>query len=509
MLPLGIQTFSRIIEDNQLYVDKTREILRLITSGRYFFFSRPRRFGKSLLVSTLKEIFLGNRELFKGLYIYDKIAWKKHPVVHLDFSMITHDTPEHLEESLGNFLKHTAEAYGISLRFNLFYDNFRELIEKLSSNGRVVILIDEYDKPIIDHITDMAKAQANREILRNFFAVLKGSDPYLQFVFLTGVSKFSKVSVFSGLNNIKDITLNEQYATLLGITQEELETCFREYIAELAKARKMNHEELSATIKHWYNGYSWDGVNRVYNPTSLLNLFYDKRFSNYWFATGTPTFLIEMIKKADLDITKLEKIQIGDNILDSYDLENLDTTSLLFQTGYLTILDIELFGEESLYNLCLPNHEVRNSLFNYLLAAYTYTPVTEIAPAYHNLIRSLAQKDTETFRSLLVNLFSRIPYNLHIREERYYHSLCYMILALMGAEINLEVLSDKGRMDGVLELDSAIYVIEFKLGTAATALAQIKAQRYWEPYLHRGKELFLLGIGGFGEKQIEVVVEKI
>jgi len=507
-LPLGIQTFSKIIESHSLYVDKTSEILKLFSGGNCYFFSRPRRFGKSLLVSTLKEIFLGNRALFEGLYIYDKIQWEKHPVIHIDFSMITHDTPQHFEESLGNFLNQIAAANGISFQSHLCCDKFRELIEKMSSTNKVVVLIDEYDKPIIDHVSNLEKARANREILHNFFSVLKGSDPYLHFVFLTGVSKFSKVSIFSGLNNIVDITLSEQFATLAGITQEELVTNFQEYIEALAKKQGLNQEPLLAIIKHWYNGYSWDGVNRLYNPTSLLNLFFDNRFGNYWFATGTPSFLINLIKERQIDIAEIDNQVISSSLMDSYNIETLELQPLLFQTGYLTIAEIIKIGQIEQYKLKFPNFEVKESLLNYLLASFTDFDTSSIQPLYMDLLKHLAACNIPAFRTLLTSLFSRIPYNLHIKEERYYHSLCYMILALLGADIHLEVLSDKGRMDGVLVLENNIYVIEFKMGTAATALAQIKAQHYWEPYLSKGKELYLLGIGGFAAKQIEVLVEK-
>ena len=490
-------------------MDKTKGIFDLVSRDSCYFLSRPRRFGKSLLVSTLKEIFQGNRELFKGLYIYDKIKWEKHPVIHLDFSVLDHNEPVILQKAIVEVLEKEARKDGFILESELPGGKFKELLEKLSIHGKVVILIDEYDKPIIDHINNLEKAQANREILRNFYAVLKGADAYLRFVFLTGVSRFSKVSVFSGLNNIIDITLHEEYATLLGINQEELEVYFKEYMVELAGRRKIEEGKLPEIIKHWYNGYSWDGVNRLYNPTSLLNLFFDKRFSNYWFATGTPTFLIELMKKRKTDIAEVENRIVSSSVLDSYDIENLELYSLLFQTGYLTIAEVIETGQIEQYRLKYPNFEVKESFLNYLLASYTDYDTATIQPLYMQLMQHLTDRNIPAFQALLVNLFSRIPYNLHIREERYYHSLCYMILALMGAEINLEVLSDKGRMDGVLELDRAIYVIEFKLGTAAEALEQIKSRRYWEPYTHKGKELFLLGIGGFKEQQNEVVVEEV
>lgn len=487
---------------------KHKEIFSLISEGIYYFLSRPRRFGKSLLVSTLKEIFSGNRGLFKGLYIYDKIAWKKHPVIQLDFSTIPHGSSQILEKALFNILDDHSKVYDIKLEQEFLEERFLELIRKLSEKEKVVILIDEYDKPILDCITDIEKARANREILRSFYAVLKGVDPYLRFVFLTGVSKFSRVSIFSGLNNLRDITISLDFATIAGITQEELEQYFREYFDLLSGELDLNRDELIENIKHWYNGYSWDGINKVYNPTSLLTLFIEKIFNNYWFTTGTPAFLIETIKKRKISVGDIENRVIDSSIMENFDIDNLEVSSLLFQTGYLTISEVIKKGLIRLYRLEYPNFEVKESFLKYLLASFTDQETTTIQPLYMEMLDYLAAKNTEQFKKSLVQLFSRIPYTLHLPYESYYHSLCYMILALMGARIDLEVLSDKGRVDAVLELKSLIYIIEFMMGKAGNALKQIREKRYWEPYIGRGKELYLLGAGGFGEKNIEVLVEK-
>lgn len=508
-LPIGIQTFSEIILNNYLYIDKTKEIASLITTGKYFFLSRPRRFGKSLLVSTLKEIFSGNKELFKGLYIYDKIEWKKHPVIHIDFSIMIHDKPEHLLESINYFIKNRAEQAGITLKATLPEDRFMELIEKLSGNKKTVVLIDEYDKPIIGVISHPEKAGANREILRNFYTVLKGADPYLRFVFLTGVSKFSKVSIFSGLNNLKDITLSNLFSTIVGLTETEIINYFDDRLEELSRIEKSNKATVFEQIRHWYNGYSWDAINRVYNPTSILNLFFDKRFSNYWFSTGTPTFLINLLKEKKIDITDINNKQVSEYIFESYDIENLNVYSLLFQTGYLTISRIYKKRGNLQYQLVFPNYEVKESLLNHLLASFSGKEVADIQPFYLELLDCLDLKNIDQFQILLASLFAGIPYNLHIKEERYYHSLFYMILSLMGARIDLEVLSDKGRMDAVLELDELIYVIEFKMGTPKQAIEQIKQKWYYEAYLKKEKEVHLLGVGGFTEKKIGCLIEKV
>ncbi|MCP5047253.1 MAG: AAA family ATPase, partial [bacterium] len=279
------------------YIDKTEGIYNLISSGgQYYFLSRPRRFGKSLLVSTLKELFSGNRELFKGLWIYDKIEWEKHPVIHLDFTQLEFKDSDTLERSLFNQMGEIAATHKIQLDAPGYKTRFIQLIKKLAAHGQVVILIDEYDKPIIDHIQNIETAKDNRNVLKNLFGVLKGLDEYIRFFFLTGVSKFSKVSIFSDLNNLDDITVDDNHATLLGYTQDELTGYFSDYIDGLSKKSGMSRERLLEYLKLWYNGYSWDGKNFLYNPFSILNLFRKKRFSNYWFATGTPTFLVNHIR---------------------------------------------------------------------------------------------------------------------------------------------------------------------------------------------------------------------
>ncbi|MCK5522208.1 MAG: AAA family ATPase, partial [Thiomargarita sp.] len=307
-LPLGIQTFSEMIKEGYLYIDKTQKMAELLQAGKYLFLSRPRRFGKSLLVSTLSEIFSGNQALFQGLYIYDKIDWQSYPVIVIDFNHISYTTDEVFRASLLSFLDHIAAEYDIVLSNRFIKDKFFELIKKISikTQQKVVILIDEYDKPIVDYIDDIERATKNREILKEFFGVLKSSDAFLRFVFLTGVSKFSRVSIFSDLNQIRDITFSKQFVTLLGYTQTELESHFDDYIQTLCFELGIKKAPLLTQIKTWYNGYSWNAKDRVYNPFSILNLFAEQQFDNYWFASGTPTFLMKLIKKTALDVTLLE-----------------------------------------------------------------------------------------------------------------------------------------------------------------------------------------------------------
>jgi hypothetical protein len=508
-LPIGIQSFQEMIKSGYIYVDKTEHIKSLIEYGKYIFLSRPRRFGKSLLISTLSEIFSGNKEFFQGLFIYDKIEWKSYPVILLDFSLIDYSTEEELRQGLIRTIDTINKAYKLGVESfgfkSYFHDTIRELYKKYD---KVIVLIDEYDKPIIDFVDDIEKAKNYRDILRDFYQVLKGSDLYLKFVFITGVSKFSRVSVFSGLNNLQDITLTSQMSNLLGYTEEEIECYFEEYIHVFCEEWKIERKSLLENIRTWYNGYSWNGINRVYNPFSILNLFAEKRFSNYWFATGTPTFLMKLIKNEGIEASEFENKKVPEIIFDSYDLENMNIFSLLFQTGYLTISHIERKMGFLKYILGYPNLEVKNAFLAYLFETFTAHRLDEIQITAEKLRLLLEQENLNEFLSIIKSLFAKIPYTLHIEKEAYYHSLFYMILALMGLEIDLEVLTDKGRIDGVLKLEGKVYIIEFKYGKPGTdiitlvqkALTQIKEKNYGERFNDFYKRIYL-GVG-FVEKEI-------
>ncbi|MDM8560680.1 AAA family ATPase [Candidatus Parabeggiatoa sp. HSG14] len=409
-LPIGIQNFPEIIKEEYLYVDKTKHIEELIQSGKYFFLSRPRRFGKSLLVSTLHEIFSGNKHLFKGLAIYDKIEWQSHPIIHIDFSAIDYATETKLQDGLIEFLDGIKTDYQLEVNKGGFKAYFKKIIQALSKKyGKVVVLIDEYDKPIVDYIDDIEKATKNRKILKEFFGVLKPSDAFLRFVFLTGVSKFSKVSIFSELNNLRDITLSKKFATLLGYTQTELESYFEKEIQSLCFELGIKKAALLAKIKTWYNGYSWNAKDTVYNPFSILNLFAEQRFSNYWFATGTPTFLMKLIKKKQQDVTTFENKKLSEMVFDSYNIESMNIFALLFQTGYLTVTDIEnkeLFRE---YTLNYPNVEVKQAFVTYLLESFTNNEFDEIQPLAYQLRMYLQADNLEGFMNIMKALFAKIP----------------------------------------------------------------------------------------------------
>ncbi|MCP4134014.1 MAG: AAA family ATPase [bacterium] len=510
-LPIGIQTFEKVITGDYLYIDKTPYIYDLIQNGEVYFLSRPRRFGKSLLISTLKSIFLGKKELFKGLFIYDKIDWDTFPVIHIDFSCIVYSEGKDVfKDSLIKTLIKIGHEYNIEITETIVKSAFIELIEKLSKINKVVILIDEYDKPIVDYISDISKANENRKILRDFYSALKGLDSQIKFVLLTGVSKFAKVSVFSGLNNLRDITLSKEYASMLGYTQDELEQYFPDRIKEFMAQNEIDRDKLLKEIKNWYNGYSWDGKNKVYNPFSILNLFADYQFMNYWFETGTPHFLIEHIRKNKIEIPGLETGKASNYLFESYNLDDMNILSLLFQTGYLTIkkITVNSITEETEYHLSYPNREVSRSLFNYLFHDFTGKDLAGVQILHNEMKLALYNEEIDKFIQFISSILASIPYTLHLEVEAYYHSLFYLVLKLMGCTVNLEMLSDKGRVDAVLEFDETIYIIEFKLGSAKKAMKQIKSKKYFQPYISGKKKILLLGVG-FKNKEVEYLLEEL
>lgn len=498
-LPLGIQSFSELIRENHVYVDKTEDIYNLFADGgKYYFLSRPRRFGKSLLISTLAELFSGNKALFKELWIYDKIEWKEHPVIHIDFAGMRYGSEVELGETLNYLINENAKRFNVQLKSKTFDKKLKDLIIELSQKEQVVVLIDEYDKPIIDFVDQKETAESNRKTLSNFYSIIKATDKYLKFAFLTGVSKFSKVSVFSGLNNLHDITLSKQFATLLGYTHEELLFHFGVYIDWMAEELEINREILVEKIRTWYNGYSWDGLNFVYNPFSILSLFKEKSFANYWFSTGTPSFLIRMIKEKDSDITRFDNLPVSHYAFDSFDFETMDVIPLLFQTGYLTIKEIFTKRDTKRFRLNYPNKEVRDSFLTYLLHMYTQKGPGVSTEILDRLSEAIDDDDLDRIIQELKALFASIPYHIFIGEkEAYYHTVIYLALKLAGADTISEDSTNKGRIDAVMETGHKIYIIEFKLGknSEVAALEQVKSKGYHEKYLERGKHIVLVGVG--------------
>ncbi|MFN8490988.1 MAG: AAA family ATPase [Caldilineaceae bacterium] len=490
-------TFRHIIEGGFLYVDKTQYLYELVhRSIGIYFLARPRRFGKSLMISTLEEIFLGNKELFRDLWIYDSdYDWQKYPILRLDFSRNAVHSAEHLKQLIDYYVAEIAERNNITLRGFDYQTRFDNLIQQLGRNKRVVILIDEYDKPLLDNIDHLAEALQIRDTLKHFYTTIKALDQYIRFVFITGISKFSKVGIFSAMNNLADLTMTPRFATALGITEEELGHYFQEHITEFAHKMGMSEAELATELRRWYNGFRFvENCPNVYNPFSTLQLFANQRFANYWFETGTPTFLIKLIKARQYNIEPFEQLEVPELTFSTYELESLELIPLLFQTGYLTIKDFrrDEFGE--LYTLSYPNYEVKHAFLTYLLSAYDEIEVALSEGHLRRLLYALEQQNLPEFFSVLEVFFASIDYDLHLDYEKYYQTIFYLIFVLLGVRINAGVKTNQGRIDAVIELAKHIFLFEFKLnGNAAEALQQIKAHAYAQKYQSKGKPLTLIG----------------
>lgn len=488
-LPVGISTLKEIIEEKYIYVDKTSIALELIDNGKYYFLSRPRRFGKSLFLDTLRMIFEGEKELFRGLCIYDKWEFKKYPVILISFAGGILNDKIDLDIKLREILKENQKRLGVVCEENSnAYICFRELIVKVNEkyNQKVVVLVDEYDKPILDNIENTEVARLMREELKGFYSVIKASDEYLKFVFITGVSKFSKVSLFSGLNNIEDITLDKRYATICGYTQSDVETVF---------AQHLQGQDLEK-IKHWYNGYKFLGEG-VYNPFDIL-LFISKGFiyRNYWFSTATPTFLFKLIEKNNYFLPDLENVLKDEKILDSFDVDYIELETLMWQTGYLTIDRVETILDHRSYHLVIPNQEVKISLLGSF--ADFISKIPNSTASSNGMLKALINADGANFQKYIKALFASIPYNnftgVKLYEyEGYYVSVFYAYIKAMGIELIAEDVTNKGRIDLTLKLSHVIYVMEFKVD-GSNALSQIKSKNYHEKYLSEAKDIFLIGV---------------
>ncbi|KZX12967.1 ATP-binding protein [Methanobrevibacter curvatus] len=491
-LPVGIQTFSEIREEGYVYVDKTKYIHEITTRGKPYFLSRPRRFGKSLLISTLKELFEGNKKLFKDLYIYDKWDWnKKYPVIKIDFGSMDYENSDELKDSLFDFLDETSEKFEIELKRRNLSQRFGELIKKINKKfkEKVVILIDEYDKPIIDHIANFKIADDNRKTLNNFYQSLKANDEFIKFIFITGISKFSSTSIFSGLNNPKDITLSKNYTKICGYTHKELEDYFKEHIENLANEESLSYEETIAKIEYWYDGYTWDGKNKVYNPFSTLLLFDEREFSNYWFSSGTPTFLIETLKKENTLKPIIEPIFATKSNLDTFKIEDIHPTTLLFQTGYLTIKEKNKKHGSIEYILDIPNYEVRESLINELIITYTNLSENHLKELKNKTYTSILNKDSKEFIEVLESIYHRLSYPLKGDDEKYYHGIFLVALYLLGIDSQGEVTTYSGRADTIFKIKDKTIITEIKYSSTKStktiikeAFKQIKEKKYYTRY---------------------------
>lgn len=493
--PIGIQDFRELREGKFQYVDKTRYIHHILTAGKYFFLSRPRRFGKSLLLSTIRELYSASRDLFKGLWVEDQWDWEqKNPVIHIKFASYKYkDNP--LGAAIQNGLQPEAERLGVELRSGPFINPLEELIHQAYKKyqRKAVLLIDEYDKPIIDYLGEVEQAEANRNTLKGLYSIIKDSDPYLELVFITGVSAFSKVSIFSDLNNLENITFSPHAYTLLGLTEEELELYFPEQLA-VVDVEKM---------KSWYNGYSWDGEHKVYNPFSILRFLKSGfKFENYWFETGTPTFLLQEMRRQryyDLDGYLASPL-----LLNEFDLRALHPVSVLFQTGYLTIQGKP--NRVGLYPMGYPNQEVKDAFQERLLNVYAADEQKEARIRMGALLDALEAQELDKVMEVLNATFASLPYDLWQQEkEHFYHALLHLTFSLMGAYIQSEVHTAKGRCDALVRTDKFIYAFEFKLDKSAEeTLRQIEEKGYLTPYADAPQEKVAVGVNfSTTDKQVE------
>lgn len=499
--PIGIQDFEKLIINGYTYVDKTELIYKLATLHDPFFLSRPRRFGKSLLISTLHTLFSGKRNLFKGLWIDNSDwNWIEYPIIRLDMSTINTRSPEKFECDLIRALNDIASEYDIILTGASPANYLQNLIKKLSTKQKVAILIDEYDKPLIDNIDDADLVAEYRKILQQFYTILKAEDRHLRIVFLTGVTKFAKVSVFSGLNNLNDLTLSDDYSALLGYTKEELQHYFSLSIQEVAKKNGLTWDSCCEEIKGWYNGYRFSKNGElVYNPFSTLKLLNSHNFSPHWFETGTPTFLINLVKKRQFDLSNLEQIAVSEQSFSSFDIEELPTLPLLYQTGYLTIKSF--LPAVNAYCLGFPNREVSQAFSESLLTTFAGSKA-ECSKILVEISTSLNTQpwNHAHFFECMEKLFALIPYDLYVKQEKYFHTLFYLTIKLAGFQIGAEIHTQQGRTDAVLETGEKIIIFEFKFDeNSQVAIDQIKEKKYYTLYQEKTLPIYLVGINFSGK----------
>ena len=499
-LPIGIQTFREIREEGHYYVDKTAYVRRLIDGGKHYFLSRPRRFGKSLLLDTVKELFEGTEPLFRGLAVHDGWDWSvRHPVVRLSFGSGHFGEPGQLSRETSARLGDLERTFRVSACGETAPARFRHLLQTLHERAgrRVVVLVDEYDKPILDALDAPDVARANRDFLRGLYSVVKDCDAHVRFTLLTGVSKFSKVSLFSGLNNLRDITLDPRCSALCGYTEADLDTVFAPELPGLDRDE----------IRRWYNGYNWLGAEKVYNPFDVLLLFRRRKFGAWWFETGTPTFLIDTLVERRVGSLALEEMTATDALLSAFDVGAVGTEALLFQTGYLTIRSEEHRAGKTRYRLGYPNHEVRQGLNESLLNRLAEDPSRAVGHA-DRLYDLLQADDFDGLEALLKAFFAGIPYQWHVRNdiadyEGYYASVFYALFAAAGLDLTVEDSTSRGRVDLAVRLDGRAFLFEFKVvesvpegapARPAAAMAQLRGRGYADKYRAAGEPVHLVAV---------------
>ena len=497
-LPVGIQTFEKIIEGDMLYIDKTEYIWNMIHLGNYVFLSRPRRFGKSLLVSTLQAYFEGRKDLFKGLYIYSvEKEWTEYPVLRFSLSTAKHCDKEELLLELSNKLTHYEAIYGKGAADEVKPNQrLKGIIERAyqKTGKKVVVLIDEYDAPLLDVVHEGKTLPVLRNVMRNFYSPLKDCDPYLQFVFITGITKFSQLSIFSELNNLKNISMRTDYAGVCGITKEEMLNAMSDYIDDFADAQQTTREGAIEGLKRQYDGYhfTWPSPE-IFNPFSLLNAFQDRDYTNYWFSSGTPTYLIEMLRKFNIMPTDISNMEVLASSFDAPTENMTAITPLLYQSGYITIKDYDRASK--LYTLDMPNNEIRVGLMESLLPNYVETRTEAGTTTIAKMYRALLYENLDEMFRLLQAYLLTVPYCDNANSEGHYQQLLYVIFSLFGRYVDVEVHTPTGRVDVVMKTSNAIYLFELKLNKSAeAAMKQIAIKDYASKFALAGLPIVKVGI---------------
>ena len=494
--PIGIQNFEKIRKEGYFYIDKTALIYRLVKTGSYYFLSRPRRFGKSLLISTLDAYFLGKKELFNGLAM-EKLEkdWIRRPVLHLDLNIGKYDAPDSLDKILEEAISKWEVLYGTGVGESTLALRFKGIVERAcqQSGQRVAILVDEYDKPLLQAIGNENLQREYRNTLKPFYGVLKTMDGCIQFAILTGVTKFGKVSVFSDLNNLIDISMDEPFISLCGMTEQEIHDNFEEDLHELAAAQKMTYEEVGAELKKYYDGYHFvENSEGIYNPFSVLNTFFKMKFGSYWFETGTPTYLVELLKRNHYDLERMATEETNSDVLNSI-YGDEQPIPVIFQSGYLTIKSYDKrFG---LYRLGFPNKEVEEGFINFLMPFYTRFNKIEAPFEIQKFVHEIETGQLDAFFNRLKSFLADTPYELISEQERHYQNVLFIIFKLVGFYTEVEYHTSEGRVDLVLKTNDYIYIMEFKLnGSAEEALQQIHDKHYAQPFQSDKRKIFKIGV---------------
>ncbi len=491
-----LSSFEQLRTSDKLYVDKTEYIWELVQSApAEYFLSRPRRFGKSLTLTTLKAVFEGKKELFKGLAIYDKpYDWKAYPVIHLDMNAHDYSTPEELRRSLCKVVLRAAERVHVSLHEATGAELFHELISVLSAQGSVVVLIDEYDKPILNNV-EKPNCKDFLEILKPFYCVIKEEAERIRFAFITGVSKFCHVSLFSDLNNLQDLTMDARFATMQGYTQRELEENFAPWLEEIEARQELPHDAFLAKVKEWYDGFRFhSSAETVYNPVSVAKFLIQRgEFNNYWFSTGTPSFLMKLVMGRDFSFGKTLSRLVPQIAFEAFELDRLEPLPLLLQTGYLTIRSAEQKRGQTCFRLDFPNLEVGESFTTYLLNAYIGRSRQEAPDFRDRLADALEACDLPALQRVLESFFAGIGYDVHHKSEANFQNIFYTIFRMLGYIIHAEARTSDGRIDAAVEVPGAVYIFEFKLDGDPGALAQIYEKTYYQSWLATEKRIFLVG----------------